>query len=275
MLEKENFAPRTGSYKRAVGVFKKQEDIESALHALKGGGFDMDRVSLLARNLEDVEGAREVTEKHGNEAKEGAGIGATTGTVLGGVGGFLVGVGLLAIPGVGPILAAGAEISALASTLAGAGIGAAAGGIIGALVGLGIPEEKAKVYNERVKAGHYLLMVSGNDDEVRRAQSIMRERNVEEFEIFDAPDRNRAEAEAIPASGATKRNGSNDTDRNRAQAEAIPAAERRQVREEVRPMPTAERRQVREETVTETRDLTGDGDPEVIIVDKNKRREVR
>ncbi|MGQ4649331.1 DUF1269 domain-containing protein [Lyngbya aestuarii] len=251
MLEKENFAPRTGSYKRAVGVFKKQEDLESALHALKGGGFDMDRVSLLARNVEDVEGAREVTEKHGNEAKEGAGIGATTGTVLGGVGGFLVGVGLLAIPGVGPILAAGAEISALASTLAGAGIGAAAGGIIGALIGLGIPEERAKVYNERVKAGDYLLMVSGNDDEVRRAQSIMRERNVEEFDIFDAPDRNRA------------------------QAEAIPAAERRQVREEVRPMPTAERRQVREETVTETRDLTGDGDPEVIIVDKNKRREVR
>lgn len=249
MLEKEKFVPENRDYKRAIGVFKRREDLENTLRTLKDENFDMERVSLLARNVEDVEGGKEVTEKQGNEAKEGAGIGATTGTVLGGVGGFLTGVGLLAIPGVGPILAAGAEISAVASTLAGAGIGAASGGIIGALVGLGIPEEKAKVYNDRIKAGDYLLMVSGNEEEVNRAGAIMRDRHIEEFEIFEAPDRT--------------------------EAEHTPRGKRVEVREEVQPVPTRDHLEVREEEVVETRDVTGDGDPEVIIVNKKKQREVR
>lgn len=247
MLEKEKLAPENREYKRAVGVFKKREDLEDTLRALKNENFDMERVSLLARDVEGVEGGREVTEKQGNEAKEGAGIGASTGTVLGGIGGFLTGVGLLAVPGVGPILAAGAEISAVASTLAGAGIGAAAGGIVGALVGLGIPEEKAKVYSDRIKAGDYLLIVSGNEDEVNRAGAIMRDRHIEEFEIFEAPDRT--------------------------EAERAPRGKRVEVREEVQPV--SDRAEMREEEAIETRDLTGDGNPEVIIVDKTKHREVR
>ena len=180
-----------GAYRRAVGVYKSKDDLEHVIRALKDANYDMDRVSLLARNLDNVEGADSIAhnQAEGNEAKEGAGIGATTGTVLGGVTGLLIGVGLLAIPGVGPILAAGAEIGALGSTLAGAGIGAATGGIIGALVGLGIPEKRAKVYEERIKAGDYLLIVSGeSDDDLSRVESIMRDRNVEEFEIFDATD---------------------------------------------------------------------------------------
>lgn len=259
MLNKENFAPRTNSYKRAVGVFKKREDLEGVIRALKDANFDMERVSLLARNVDDVEGAREITEKDGNEAKEGAGIGATTGTVLGGVGGFLVGVGLLAIPGVGPILAAGAEISALASTLAGAGIGAAAGGIIGALIGLGIPEEKAKIYEERVKAGDYLLIVSGSDQDMHRVESIMGDRHVEEFEIFEAPDR-REETEHV----------------NQVVTEPVNRTERMEVHEHERvtPVRTAERVEVKEEIV-ETHDLTGDGEPEVIIVNEEKHKKIR
>lgn len=176
--------------KRIVGVFKDRSDLEALLRNLKDSNFDMSKVSLIARNIDEVEGAKEVTEQEGNEAKEGAAAGATTGTVLGGLGGFLVGVGLLAVPGVGPILAAGAEISALASTLAGAGIGAASGGIIGALVGLGIPEEKAKIYNERVKAGNYLVMITGTPEEINRADSMMRDHHVEDFDIFDATDVN-------------------------------------------------------------------------------------
>jgi len=188
LKERETFARHTSYNKRAFGIFKKREDLEATIHALKEDGFDMERVSLIARHLDDVEGAKEITEQHGNEAKEGAGIGATTGSLLGGLGGFLVGVGLLAIPGVGPILAAGVGIPALASTLAGAGIGAAAGGIIGALVGLGIPEEKAKVYSARINAGEYLLTVNGADDDLHRIESIMRRHHVEDFEIFGAPD---------------------------------------------------------------------------------------
>lgn len=236
----------TGYYKRAVGVFKRREDVEDALRALKDANYDMDKVSLIARHVEDVKGAEEVTDNQGNEANEGAGVGATTGTVLGGVTGFLIGVGVLAIPGVGPILAAGAEISALGSTLAGAGIGAATGGIIGALVGMGIPEENAKTYNERVKAGQYLLMVSGTENDLRRVESILRDRHVEEFGVYNAPDLARPEM-------ATSR----------------PVAQ---------PEPQSGRVATKG-VVTDTRDIDNDGEPEVVVVDKrnaaNQRNPIR
>jgi hypothetical protein len=180
---------------RAVGVFKRKEDVEHVIRSLKDNDYDMNRVSMLARNVDQVEGSEELEKGEGNEASEGAGIGATTGTVLGGVTGFLIGVGVLAIPGIGPVLAAGAEISALGSTLAGAGIGAATGGIVGALVGMGIPEERAKVYEDRVKAGDYLLIVSGNEDELHHVESIMGDRNVEEFEIFGGKDYTREDVQ--------------------------------------------------------------------------------
>lgn len=234
---------QTGSYRRAVGVFKNREDLEAVLRDLKKSAYDMNRVSLIARHIEDVEGAKEVTEEYGNEAKEGAAAGAVTGTVLGGLGGLLVGLGLLAIPGVGPILAAGVEINALASTLAGAGIGAASGGIIGALVGLGIPEERAKVYNERVKAGDYLLMVSGNESDLRRVQDIMRQYNVDEFGIYDAPDLMETQTRERVAT------------------------------REVITEPAPRREQVVDREVVATRDIDNDGDPEVLIVDE--RKEVR
>ncbi len=238
--------PNNRSYKRAVGVFKNQRDVEQIIRRLKDDNYDMNRVSLLARNVDNVEGADQVRdETHGNEASEGAGIGASTGTILGGVTGFLIGVGVLAIPGVGPILAAGAEIGALGSTLAGAGIGAATGGIVGALIGLGIPEERAKVYENRIKAGDYLMMVSGNDDEVRRVESIMRDRNVEEFEIFEAP------AETRPESAASY------------QREDV-TVNRRDVTPTQRPV-------AREGNVTKTYDLDNDNDPEVIVVDERNQ----
>jgi hypothetical protein len=178
---------KTALFKRAVGVFKNREDVEKAIHDLKAANYDMGRVSLIARNVDDVKGAEEITEKHGNEAKEGAGIGAVTGTVLGGLGGLLVGLGALAVPGLGPVIIAG-ELATLGTTAAGAGIGALSGGLVGALAGMGIPEEKAKIYEQRVKAGDYLLMVSGNNDQVRHADEIMHKYNTNEFGIFDASD---------------------------------------------------------------------------------------
>lgn len=239
-MQNEKFVNEQGYDKRAVGVFKKHEDLEEALRDLKKSAFDMDRVSLITRHIEDIEGAREVTEKHGNEAKEGAAAGATAGTILGGLGGFLVGVGVLAIPGIGPLLAAGVGIPAFASTLAGAGIGAAAGGIIGGLVGLGIPEERAKVYNERVKGGEHLLMVNGTENDLHRVRDIMRRHNVDEFGIYDAPD-------LIKAKSA----------RREVKAESAPRSER----------------VVTREVLTETRDIDRDGEPEVFIVEE--RKEVR
>ncbi|KKD38155.1 DUF1269 domain-containing protein [Limnoraphis robusta] len=180
----------TELYRRAVGVFKDRHDIERAIRKFKDANYDMNRVSLIARNIDDVEGADEIRDHgEGNEASEGAGIGAVTGTVLGGITGLLVGLGSLAIPGVGPALVAG-ELSALGTTAAGAGIGALTGGLVGSLTGMGIPEDNAKVYENRVKAGDYLLMVSGTDAQLVQAEAIMRDAGINEFGIYNAPDLN-------------------------------------------------------------------------------------
>ncbi|MEC4984447.1 MAG: DUF1269 domain-containing protein [Oscillatoria sp. PMC 1068.18] len=178
--------------KRAIGVFPSREATEDALHQLRGMGFDMERVSVIAR---DADGNNriadaEVHDHHlGNKADEGAATGAATGGALGTLAGLLVGLGFLAIPGVGPIMFAGAQATALATTLAGTAIGAAAGGMVGALIGLGIPEERAKVYSDRVSQGDYLVMVTGSDAEIRRVEPILVNRGIEEWDIYEiAPE---------------------------------------------------------------------------------------
>ena len=180
MVRTDNF------YKRAAGLFYSRDEAEAAVRALKDAGYDMDRVSVIAKDADNI-GGRDTTQEVGNKADEGAATGAVTGGALGGITGLLVGLGALAIPGIGPILLAGAEATAIATTLAGAGIGAAAGGLIGALIGLGIPEEKAKIYNDRVKGGSFLVIVNGTAAEIARAESIMHNHGVEEFGIYDVP----------------------------------------------------------------------------------------
>ncbi len=173
-------------YKRAAGLYYSRDEAEAAVRALKDAGFDMDRVSVIAKDADKVAG-EETTEEVGNKADEGAAAGALTGGALGGITGLLVGLGALAIPGIGPILLAGAEATAIATTLAGAGIGAVTGGLVGALIGLGIPEEKAKIYSDRVAKGSFLVMVTGSAAEIARAESIMRRHGVEEFDVYNIP----------------------------------------------------------------------------------------
>ncbi len=176
--------------KRAVGAFSNRRDAEQALNELRASDFDMDRVSVVSKNADrnqEIAGA-EVKDRIGNKADEGAATGAVTGGALGGIGGLLVGLGALAIPGIGPIMLAGAAATTIATTLAGGAIGAAAGGLVGALIGLGIPEERAKVYNERLSRGDYLVFVEGTDAEVRRAEAILSNRGIQEWGIYDAPD---------------------------------------------------------------------------------------
>lgn len=173
-------------YKRAAGLYYSRDEAEAAVLDLKKAGYDMDQVSVIAKDADKVAG-QQTTQEVGNKADEGAATGAVTGGALGGITGLLVGLGTLAIPGIGPILLAGAEATAIATTLAGAGIGAAAGGLIGALVGLGIPEEKAKVYSDRVGGGSFLVMVTGTGLEIERASDIMHRHGVEEFDIYDMP----------------------------------------------------------------------------------------
>ena len=178
----------TTDYKRAAGLYYSRDEAEAAVRDLKSSGYDMDRVSVIAKDADKIGGHDSTTtEEVGNKADDGAATGALTGGALGGITGLLVGLGALAIPGIGPILLAGAEATAIATTLAGGAIGAAAGGLIGALIGLGIPEEKAKVYSDRVGGGSFLVMVTGTAAEIDRVAAIMRRHGVEEFDIYDIP----------------------------------------------------------------------------------------
>ncbi len=179
-----------GKNRRAVGTFSSRNDIEYALRELRDAGFDMNKASVIAKNNDtghQVAGV-ETQEHVGNKADEGAAAGALTGGVFGGITGLLVGLGSLAVPGVGPILLAGEIATALITTVAGAGIGAATGGLLGALVGLGIPEERAKVYNERIERGDYLLILDGTEASINGAEVIVKNRGIEEFEIYNAPN---------------------------------------------------------------------------------------
>jgi hypothetical protein len=190
-----------GQRKRAVGVFPSRQAAEYALHELRDSGFPMDRVSVVARDADrndDIAGA-EVRDRVGNKADEGAVTGAVAGGTLGGLTGLLVGLGMLAIPGIGPVMLAGATATAIATTLSGAGIGAVAGSLIGALIGLGIPEERARVYNERVSRGEYLVIIDGNEDELRRVEAILHSGGIQEFGIYDAPDGDMVRPEYVAA----------------------------------------------------------------------------
>ncbi|WP_414587533.1 general stress protein [Scytonema sp. PCC 10023] len=178
-----------GEHKRAVGVFSSRREAEYALTELRDAGFPMNKISIIARDADregDIAGV-ETQKRVGNKADEGAATGAVTGATLGGITGLLVGLGTLAIPGVGPILLAGEIATTLATTVAGAGIGAATGGLLGALIGLGIPEERARVYNDRVSRGDYLVIVDGTDDEIRRAETVLTNQGIQEFGIYNAP----------------------------------------------------------------------------------------
>jgi uncharacterized protein (TIGR02271 family) len=183
----------TVRYKRATGLFYSRDEAEAAVSALRQANYDMERVSVIARDS-DRFGRDETTKIAGNKADRGATAGAVTGGALGGITGLLVGLGVLAIPGIGPIIVAGAEATAIATTLAGVGIGAVAGGLVGALIGLGIPEEKAKIYSERVSRGSFLVMVTGTPAEIERVSALLRRYGVEELEIYDTapPTSNRA-----------------------------------------------------------------------------------
>ncbi|MBE9015285.1 DUF1269 domain-containing protein [Chroococcidiopsis sp. CCALA 051] len=181
-----------GYHRRAVGTFERRKDAERALNELKHSGFGMGRVSIIAQDADskpDIAGVDvEDRDRVGNKADEGAATGAVTGGVLGGLTGLLVGLGTLAIPGVGPVMLAGEVATALATTAAGGAIGAAAGGLLGALIGLGIPEERAKVYSDRVSRGHYLVIVDGTDDEIAHAARILGGGGIQEWGVYNNPN---------------------------------------------------------------------------------------
>ena len=154
------------------------------VNRLTEGGFTDDDISVL---LPDRSGTRDFAHEKKTKVPEGSAVGATTGGVLGGALGLLAGIGTLAIPGVGPFIAAGPIMGALS----GLGVGAAVGGIAGALVGMGIPEIEAKRYEDKIKNGNILISVHcENHADVKGAKEI--------FENCGATDIGSATERAAP-----------------------------------------------------------------------------
>ena len=157
-----------GKNTAVFGIFDSRAQAEQAVDGLISAGFRSDEISALAP---DQRGARELATEKNTKAPEGVTTGATAGGAIGGTLGLLAGIGALAIPGLGPFIAAGPIMGALA----GVGAGAATGGLIGALVGMGIPEYEAKRYEGRVMNGGLLLSVHcDTSDEIDRAKDILR-----------------------------------------------------------------------------------------------------
>ncbi len=169
--------------KSVIGILTSTAQATSAVARLKSSGFTDNDISAI---LPDTAGTRDFAHEQKTKAPEGATAGAGVGGVAGGVLGLLAGIGTLAIPGVGPLIAAGPILAALS----GAAVGAAAGGITGALIGLGIPEYEAKRYEGKIRGGNVLLAVHVEDSEqTTRARQVL--------EQFGAQDIHTA-TEAVP-----------------------------------------------------------------------------
>jgi hypothetical protein len=163
-----------GKNTAAFGLYRTVEALQAAVDTLRAEGFRSEDVSVL---YPDNVGSKDLATVKATKAPEGAATGAGSGAVIGGVLGWLVGIGALAIPGLGPFIAAGPIVAALA----GVGAGGALGGIAGALVGMGIPEYEAKRYEGRIKGGGYLLSVHCDDSEwTKRAKEILERTGAED-----------------------------------------------------------------------------------------------
>jgi len=157
------------------GIYATRSHVESAVDRMKAAGFRNTDISVLfPHNV----GSKDFAVEKNTKAPEGATTGAGAGAVIGGALGWLAGIGALAIPGIGPFIAAGPIMAALA----GAGVGGALGGLTGALVGMGMPEYEAKRYAGRIEKGGILLSVhSDNSDWTKRAKEIMKDTGAEDI----------------------------------------------------------------------------------------------
>ncbi|GAB4202910.1 MAG: hypothetical protein OHK0022_26550 [Roseiflexaceae bacterium] len=167
--------------KTVVGLFDRFDEAQQVVQELVDGGFPRGDISVVANDArgEYASASRQVgDDKMDNTAEEQAGSGAVAGALTGGVLGLLVGVGALAIPGIGPVIAAGPLVAALGSTALGAGLGAASGALVGPLVDAGIPRPEAEVYNEGVRRGGTLVTVRTSDTMADEAADIMRRYDV-------------------------------------------------------------------------------------------------
>lgn len=164
-----------GKNTAVFGIYANRSATENAVSALQNNGFRVEDISVL---LPENSGSKDLATEKATKAPEGAATGAGAGALIGGTLGLLAGIGALAIPGVGPLIAAGP----IMATLAGMGAGGAVGGLTGALVGMGIPEYEAKRYEGRVRKGGILLSVHCDNPEwTKNAKAILERTGAEDI----------------------------------------------------------------------------------------------
>ena len=170
------------SHKSVYAIATSEGQALQIVDSLKDAGFSDNDISVL---FPDKESTHQFAHETNTKAPEGAAVGATTGGVLGGGLGLLAGIGALAIPGVGPLIAAGPLLAALS----GAAAGATVGGIAGALIGMGIPEVEAKRYENRIAEGNILISVHATTgDEVDSAKDILERAGAQEISSTSISD---------------------------------------------------------------------------------------
>ena len=163
--------------KAVIGIAKNEAQADTIVTRLQNAGVPTSDISVL---MPDRTTSRDFALEHSTKAPEGTVIGAGTGSLAGGILGLLAGIGALAIPGVGPLIAADPIMAALS----GAAVGGAIGGIAGALIGMGIPEFEAKQYEAKVKHGNILISVHTHDsDDAKHIQEIMQTAQAEDVFI--------------------------------------------------------------------------------------------
>jgi hypothetical protein len=176
-----------------LGIFADRTAADRAVDELQNAGYNPKEMSIIMKDT--VETGTGETAGRGENMAEGAVSGATTGGVVGGIAGLLIGIGALAIPGIGAVLIGGPIAAALgltgaaATIVSGAVTGALAGGLVGALVGLGVPEEEAKVYEQRINEGAVLLAVPTGDGDRADARGILEGMGAEQTRMIENADR--------------------------------------------------------------------------------------
>src|ERR1700684_1095689 len=178
------------------GIYKNSALAERSVDRILTSGFSNNDISVL---LPDSQSSKDFAHEKNTKAQEGTTTGVTTGGVVGGALGLLAGIGALAIPGVGPFIAAGPIMGALA----GLGVGGAVGGLIGALVGMGIPEDEATRYEGRIKEGGVLLSVHcDTSDQIKRAKDLLKHTGAQDISSSGESSRNVETGDKVRTSGS-------------------------------------------------------------------------
>ena len=159
-----------------IGVFRSRDELEKAIHELRESGFSSEEVSVLARD--DRDESRGDGDTMMGVADEDLSEGVTAGGILGGLAGLMAGIGALAIPGVGPIIAAG--------PVAGVLTGAVTGGVAGGLIDWGIPEERGRFYEGELREGRMVALIKTEERRTDRAERVLRDNGAKDIETHDA-----------------------------------------------------------------------------------------